>query len=318
MPAAGRAPQPRRQRPSLPRYIWLWFVGALLVNFIVTRYMVPQADEPIVVPYTVFKAQVAAGNVAQIYTQGANVEGRFVAAVTYPPEDAEPQRGAAERGQPTEPRTSTSFTTTVPAFVDPGLEALLIDNGVEISAVPIRAGGSPLATLLLGFGPALLLIGFYVWIYRRAARGGMGGGGLMGIGRSQAKRYDAEGAARVTFDDVAGIDEAENELVEIVDFLKAPERYTRLGGTAPKGVLLVGAPGTGKTLLAKAVAGEAGVPFFSMSAAEFMEMIVGVGAARVRDLFKQAREHAPAIIFIDELDEFGRARGQFEIGGSEE
>ena len=323
-PAAGPASQPRKQRPSLPRYIWLWFVGALLVNFIVTRYMVPQADEPIVVPYTVFKAQVAAGNVAQIYTQGANVEGRFVAAVTYPPEDAESQRGAGTRGgpersEPTEPRTSTSFTTTVPAFVDPGLEALLIDNGVEISAVPIRAGGSPLATLLLGFGPALLLIGFYVWIYRRASRGGgMGGGGLMGIGRSQAKRYDAEGAARVTFEDVAGIDEAENELVEIVDFLKAPERYTRLGGTAPKGVLLVGSPGTGKTLLAKAVAGEAGVPFFSMSAAEFMEMIVGVGAARVRDLFKQAREHAPAIIFIDELDAIGRARGQFAIGGSNE
>ncbi|HEY3516037.1 MAG TPA: ATP-dependent metallopeptidase FtsH/Yme1/Tma family protein, partial [Gammaproteobacteria bacterium] len=319
-PAPGPAQQSRRQRPSLPRYIWLWFVGALLINFVVTRYMVPQADEPIVVPYTVFKAQVAAGNVAQIYTQGANVEGRFVEAVTYPPEDPEPQRdtgarGAPERRQPAEPRTSTSFTTTVPAFVDPGLEALLIDNGVEISAVPIRAGGSPLATLLLGFGPALLLIGFYVWIYRRASRGGMGGGGLMGIGRSQAKRYDAESGARVTFEDVAGIDEAENELVEIVDFLKAPERYTRLGGTAPKGVLLVGAPGTGKTLLAKAVAGEAGVPFFSMSAAEFMEMIVGVGAARVRDLFKQAREHAPAIVFIDELDAVGRARGQFAIGG---
>jgi cell division protease FtsH len=289
----------------------------LLVNFIATRYMVPQADEPIVVPYTVFKAQVAAGNVAEIYAQGANVEGRFKEPVTYPPEDAESSVGA-DQSRAAEPRTSLSFTTTVPAFVDPGLEALLVTNGVEISAEPIRAGGSALTTLLLGFGPALLLIGFYVWIYRRAARGGMAGGGLMGIGRSQAKRYDAEGAARVTFDDVAGIDEAENELVEIVDFLKAPERYTRLGGTAPKGVLLVGAPGTGKTLLAKAVAGEAGVPFFSMSAAEFMEMIVGVGAARVRDLFKQAREHAPAIIFIDELDAIGRARGQYAIGGSNE
>ena len=140
----------------------------------------------------------------------------------------------------------------------------------------------------------------------------------MGIGRSQARRYDQERDTKITFEDVAGIDEAENELVEIVDFLKAPEKYTRLGGTAPKGVLLVGAPGTGKTLLAKAVAGEAGVPFFSMSAAEFMEMIVGVGAARVRDLFKQAREHAPAIIFIDELDAIGRARGEFAIGGSNE
>src|SRR5204863_5077329 len=129
------------------------------------------------------------------------------------------------------------------------------------------------------------------------------------------RRYDQEQGAKITFDDVAGIDEAENELVEIVDFLKDPQKYTRLGGTAPKGVLLVGAPGTGKTLLAKAVAGEAGVPFFSMSAAEFVEMIVGVGAARVRDLFKQARENAPAIIFIDEIDSIGRARGPTAIGG---
>jgi cell division protease FtsH len=140
----------------------------------------------------------------------------------------------------------------------------------------------------------------------------------MGIGKSKARRYDQEQDSKVTFDDVAGIDEAENELVEIVDFLKEPEKYTRLGGTAPKGVLLVGAPGTGKTLLARAVAGEAGVPFFSMSAAEFVEMIVGVGAARVRDLFKQARDHAPAIIFIDELDSIGRARGPTTIGGSSE
>src|SRR5690606_195161 len=123
---------------------------------------------------------------------------------------------------------------------------------------------------------------------------------------------------KVTFEDVAGIDEAEAELAEIVDFLKSPAKYTRLGGTAPKGVLLVGAPGTGKTLLARAVAGEAGVPFFSMSGSEFVEVIVGVGAARVRDLFKQAREHAPAIIFVDELDSIGRARGQVAVGGSSE
>jgi cell division protease FtsH len=140
----------------------------------------------------------------------------------------------------------------------------------------------------------------------------------MSIGKSKARRYDQEAQTNVTFDDVAGIDEAENELVEIVDFLKDPEKYTRLGGTAPKGVLLVGAPGTGKTLLARAVAGEAGVPFFSMSASEFVEMIVGVGAARVRDLFKQAREHAPAIIFIDEIDSIGRARGPTAFGGSSE
>lgn len=158
--------------------------------------------------------------------------------------------------------------TTLPSFVGPGLEAFLIDHRVEISAKPIQEGGSPWMTLLYGFGPALLFIGFYVWMFRRAAQQGAGlGGGLMGIGRSRARRYGQEQDTKVTFEDVAGIDEAENELVEIVDFLRDPPKYTRLGGTAPKGVLLVGAPGTGKTLLAKAVAGEAGVPFFSMSAA---------------------------------------------------
>jgi cell division protease FtsH len=164
--------------------------------------------------------------------------------------------------------------------------------------------------LLWSFGPTILLIAIYVWLFRRAAKQGGGMfGGLGGLGKSRARRFDKETETRVTFDDVAGIDEAENELVEIVDFLKNPEKYTRLGGTAPKGVLLVGAPGTGKTLLARAVAGEAEVPFFSMSGAEFVEMIVGVGAARVRDLFSEARKHAPAIIFIDEIDSIGRARG---------
>ncbi|MGH2628868.1 MAG: AAA family ATPase, partial [Anaerolineales bacterium] len=243
---------------------------------------------------------------------GETIKGRFAAPVTYPPVDT--QRAAAGA----EPSTATTFTTTLPAFVDPGLEAFLIEHQVEISAKPIQESGSPWVTLLFGFGPALLIIGFYVWMFRRAAQGGGMGGGLMGIGKSRARRYDQEKDTKVTFDDVAGIDEAENELVEIVDFLRDPPKYTRLGGTAPKGVLLVGAPGTGKTLLAKAVAGEAGVPFFSLSAAEFVEMIVGVGAARVRDLFKQARENAPAIIFIDELDAIGRARGQMAIGGSSE
>jgi cell division protease FtsH len=203
--------------------------------------------------------------------------------------------------------------------VDPGLEKLLIDHKVEISAQPMQPGTSLWASLLIDFGPALLIVALYVWLFRRAAKqGGSMGGAFMGLGKSQARRYDQEQDTKVTFDDVAGIDEAKNELAEIVDFLKEPGKYTRLGGTAPKGVLLVGAPGTGKTLLARAVAGEAGVPFFSMSAAEFVEMIVGVGAARVRDLFKQARANAPAIIFIDELDSIGRARGPTAFGGSSE
>jgi len=321
-----RDPKSAEQWKMPPGRTWLWFVGILLANYLLMRLLIPSPEAPVTVPYTLFKEEIGKGNVESIYSQGESISGRFKTAVTYPPKEEKSETASKETKEPRErsatPRpaskTATNFTTTLPAFVDPGLESFLIDNGVEISAKPIDEGGGPLSTLLFGFGPALLFIGFYVWMFRRAAQQGGGMSGLMGIGRSKARRYDQETDTKVTFNDVAGIDEAENELVEIVDFLKDPKKYTRLGGAAPKGVLLIGAPGTGKTLLAKAVAGEAGVPFFSMSAAEFVEMIVGVGAARVRDLFKQAREHAPAIVFIDELDAIGRARGQVAIGGSSE
>ncbi|TKB91282.1 MAG: ATP-dependent zinc metalloprotease FtsH [Nitrospira sp.] len=311
-----------------PGKTWLWFVLILLANFLVSRFLIPSPDAPGAVSYTFFKQEVGKHNVAAIYSQGDTITGRFTAALTYPPVG---EKGTASSGEVkttdergaisgSAPKPISVFTTTLPSFVDPSLEQFLITNGVEISAKPIEEGGNPWATIFFSFGPGLLFIGFYIWLFRRAAQqgGGMMGGGLMGMGKSRARRYDQEQTAKVTFEDVAGIDEAENELVEIVDFLKDTKKYTRLGGTAPKGVLLVGAPGTGKTLLAKAVAGEAGVPFFSMSAAEFVEMIVGVGAARVRDLFKEARENAPAIVFIDELDAIGRARGQVAIGGSSE
>ena len=310
--ATGQGPA---QAKIPPRRTWPWFVLILLANFLLIRQMKPGAEPSITVPYTLFKEEVGKGNVEAIYSRGDTLTGRFKAPVTWPPPGEKDTFPKPERGAP---QTARSFTTTLPAFVDRGLEKFLIDNHVEISARPTEEESNPLLTLLLGFGPALLFIGLYVWMFRRAARQGGGIGGLMGIGKSQARRYDQETDSKVTFDDVAGIDEAENELVEIVDFLKDPQKYTRLGGTAPKGLLLIGAPGTGKTLLARAVAGEAGVPFFSMSAAEFVEMIVGVGAARVRDLFKQARENAPAIVFIDELDAIGRARGQLAIGGSSE
>jgi cell division protease FtsH len=317
-----------------PGKTWLWFLGILLANYLLARFFFPGPEAPLTIPYTLFKEEAGKGNVESIYSRGESISGRFKNPVTYPLAKSEKSEADGEKGKfpalkpgigsgpaaargPS--RTGTNFTTTVPAFVDSGLESFLIENGVEISAEPIQDGGSPWSTLIFGFGPALLLIAFYVWLFRRAGQQGGGiGGGLMGIGKSKARRYDQEKDAKVTFNDVAGIDEAENELVEIVDFLRDPKKYTRLGGTSPKGVLLIGAPGTGKTLLARAVAGEAGVPFFSMSAAEFVEMIVGVGAARVRDLFKQARENAPAIVFIDELDAIGRARGQVAIGGSSE
>jgi cell division protease FtsH len=206
------------------------------------------------------------------------------------------------------------FKTRRPVFADQDLEKRLEAHGVVIKAE--NEDGLSWFWLLVGFGPTLLLIGAFVWISRRTAAAA--GGGLFGLGRSRAKRY-GEDQPKVTFEDVAGIDEAENELIEIVDFLKNPAKYQRLGGTVPKGVLLVGAPGTGKTLLARAIAGQAGVPFFNLSASEFIEMIVGVGASRVRDLFKQAREAAPAIIFIDELDAIGRTRGSgVQLGGHDE
>ncbi|HEY6200798.1 MAG TPA: ATP-dependent zinc metalloprotease FtsH [Candidatus Binatia bacterium] len=335
-PAGGGAkPQGKAPAPKMPPgKTWLWLLAILAANYLLARLLLPGPEASITVPYTLFKEEVGRGNVESIYSRGDSITGRFKAPVTYPrPSDKTKTGGAAETKpgkkseQPNvtqrllasrnEPRTSRNFETALPSFVSPDLESFLIDHGVEISAKPIEDGGS-WTNQLLGFLPALLFIGFYVWLFRRAAQQGGGVGGIMGFGRSRARRYDQADGAKVTFNDVAGIDEAKNELVEIVDFLKDPPKYTRLGGTAPKGVLLIGPPGTGKTLLAKAVAGEAGVPFFSMSGSEFIEMIVGVGAARVRDLFKQARENAPAIIFIDELDAIGRARGQMVIGGSSE
>lgn len=295
-----------------PRSNWLVFIALLAFNYYLVNLFFPGPQGPEPISYTVFRTELAKDNVEAIHTQGDSIEGQFKTAIPWTPPVAE--------GQPaTEPRDVENFTTILPLFVDPGLETELIKRGVDIRATPIQTQSNPLLTLLSAFGPALLIIGLYIWFFRRVAKQGGGMmGGFGGIGKSTARRFDKETETKVTFADVAGIDEAENELVEIVDFLKNPEKYTRLGGTAPKGVLLVGAPGTGKTLLARAVAGEAEVPFFSMSGSEFVEMIVGVGASRVRDLFQEARKHAPAIIFIDEIDSIGRARGQTVIGGASE
>ena len=186
-----RASGPERQSSTMPpRRTWLWFALILLANFLLVRFLFPGPEAPVEVPYTFFKEQVSAGNVEAIYTQGDTIEGRFEEPVTYPPEGEE----GSENGS-TQPRTSRTFTTVLPSFVDPGLEELLIDNGVEISAEPIQEGGSPWLTLLFAFGPALLLIGGYIWLYRRAQRqqgGGGMGGALTGVGRSRARRYDQE------------------------------------------------------------------------------------------------------------------------------
>lgn len=289
------------------RRFWITLIVVGLLNWLLVPYLFPEANDRITVPYSVFREQVAAGNVVQISSRADTVQGTFKTAVTYPPPAA---------GQPPKPgTTATKFATNLPAFVNNNeLERLLEEKNVVIDAQPLTEPRSALLNILLSFGPTILLIGGFLWLSNRASRVG---GGIFSMGRSRARRYDAATTeAPITFADVAGIDEVEAELIEIVDFLKQPEKYQRLGGTIPKGVLLIGAPGTGKTLLARAMAGEAAVPFFSMSGSEFIEMVVGVGASRVRDLFAEAKKSAPAIVFVDELDAIGRRRGSGNFVGA--
>jgi cell division protease FtsH len=209
---------------------------------------------------------------------------------------------------------SNLYITYAPEY--PNLVETLRQNNVRIKAVPSEKGGFLYS--LLSFWPIFLILGFWYFMMRSmSGAGGRGGGGAMGFGKSRA-RLLSETGERVLFDDVAGIDEAKEELTEIVDFLKDPAKFQKLGGKIPKGCLLVGPPGTGKTLLARAIAGEAGVPFFSISGSDFVEMFVGVGASRVRDMFEQGKKNAPCIIFIDEIDAVGRARGVGLGGGNDE
>src|SRR5919112_4930509 len=224
-------------------------------------------------------------------------------------------RSATIQGQEViaERSAGARVTTYVPQGA--GLITQLQQKGVVIKAEP-PAQPSLLSSLLLSLLPFALMIGLVVWMSRRAM-GQQGGGGLMSIGKSKAKLL-TEAHGRVTFDDVAGIDEAKEDLQEVVEFLRDPQKFQRLGGRIPRGVLLVGPPGTGKTLTARAVAGEANVPFFTISGSDFVEMFVGVGASRVRDMFEQAKKNAPCIIFIDEIDAVGRHRGAGLGGGNDE
>jgi cell division protease FtsH len=275
-----------------------FLLGLLAVNILISILTSGPASRPRVPYQPFFVNQVTANNVQDISSQGDSIEGTLKNKATYDPPGGD------------KPVTvDKNFKTEVPSFIDHNSVTLLLaQHSVVINANPPDSGRSVLGTIILGFLPTLLLIGFFIWLIRRQAGGGGGGGILGGFGRSTARRVQADGSERATFKDVAGIDEAEDELVEIVDFLRNPQRYTKLGARIPHGVLLYGLPGTGKTLLARAVAGEAHAAFFQVSASEFVEAIVGVGASRVRDLFKQAKEAAPAIIFIDELDAIGRSR----------
>ena len=263
----------------------LWGVISLAMVIVFNLFSQPQHSSQPSVTYSEFLRQAAKGEVSEVVIQGNTLTGKTT--------------------------DGKSFQIYVPN--DPGLVDKLIAEKVEVRAEPVE--DSPwYMTLLVSWFPMLLLIG--VWIFfMRQMQGGAGR--AMSFGRSRARMLNQE-QGKVTFDDVAGVDEAKEELSEVVDFLSNPRKFTRLGGRIPKGVLLVGPPGTGKTLLARAVAGEAGVPFFSISGSDFVEMFVGVGASRVRDLFVQGKKNAPCLIFIDEIDAVGRQRGAGLGGGHDE
>ncbi|GAA2638215.1 ATP-dependent zinc metalloprotease FtsH [Streptomyces spororaveus] len=298
---APPAPAPRRRMPGGWRGLILTaLIVYLLANLVLSFFN--EGDEP-TISYTEFSKQVAAGNVSKIYSKGDAIQGELKAKQPLPDGD---------KGD------YTTFVTQRPAFADDALWAELTQQNVIVTASPVVVQRSFLANLLLSLAPMLLLVLLWVVIARRM---GSGAGGMGALGRKAPPRpVELEtGSRRTTFEDVAGIDEVEGELNDVVDFLKNPQEYRRMGARMPGGVLLSGPPGTGKTLLARAVAGEAGVPFFSASASEFIEMIVGVGASRVRELFAEARKVAPAIVFIDEIDTIGRARdGGGAMGGHDE
>ncbi len=298
---ANPAPPPHRMRG-----FWIFVLALIALNWLSVLLFQPSTGEQrVTVPFSpYFLERVKHDQVEAISSKGDTVQGKFKEKLRYPESD--------QKATPTK-----EFATEVPTFWNGNqLSALLQEKGVQIKAESTTTSESLLAEILLGFGPTLLIVGLFVLIYKRAAKNAGGMGALGGFGKSQARRVDPA-SIRVTFADVAGIDEAKAELSEIVDFLRNPERYGSLGGRMPHGVLLSGAPGTGKTLLARAVAGEAHAAFFSISASEFIEAIVGVGAARVRDLFAKAKEAEPSIIFIDELDAIGRSRqGQVSVTGA--
>jgi cell division protease FtsH len=268
----------------------LWYALAAVFGIFLLQGLWQQYQQVEPIPYSQFQSYLKDGKIDDIVITDKYIQGTLKNA---------------------EPNQPPQFITT---RVDPNIASDLEKYGVKFRGATESGLGAFLRAVLSWVLPVVIFFGLWMFVFRKIAEKQGFGGGFMTVGKSKAKIY-VEADTKVTFADVAGVDEAKAELEEIVDFLKDPRKHGRLGGRMPKGVLLVGPPGTGKTLLARAVAGEAGVPFFSISGAEFVEMFVGVGAARVRDLFEQARAKAPAIIFIDELDALGRARGAFPWGG---
>ncbi len=292
-----------RPRLNIPQWAWiaLWLVFLSWVFFQLSGNAgFPGGGQMIDVTYSDLRQEVREGNVAEVSIGEEVVEGRFQSPITYP-EDGD------------NPTTSDTFRTIIPPDAHSELVTLLDENNVEFAA---ERTSLPVALVILGqWAPLILIIGFIIWMTRRASN--QASSGIFGFGQSNAREYKSD-YPQVTFEDVAGQDPAKNELEEVVDFLKEPDKYIALGARIPRGVLLIGPPGTGKTLMARAVAGEANVAFFSLSASEFVEMFVGVGASRVRDLFGKAKKAAPSIVFIDEIDAVGRQRGAGLGGGNDE
>jgi cell division protease FtsH len=283
------------------RGFWLqWLIFIIVINLIFYAPLIfsglSAQQSTINLSYTSFLQQVQQGNVKDVTLTGNAISGDFKTPLH------QPQSGSGNNTA-----TYPKFSSYAPETGDPNLLPLLEKNGVQVTAQPVQIPWWQTAlTILLNALPILLLV-YFGYMLLRNMRQAQQGGGIFGVGRSRAKLYNEEHPS-TTFADVAGVDEAKADLREVIDFLRNPERYLAIGAHIPKGVLLVGPPGTGKTLLARAVAGEAGVPFFSASATGFVELFVGVGASRVRDLFEQAKKNAPCIVFIDELDAIGRTR----------
>jgi len=291
---------PPQQAPGPSRIMVFYFlIAAILGVWILYSYYGAQMS-PDQIHYSTFRTELKDNNVKQVVVQGERIEGELRSAS---------KRRTAEGDS----IAFTEFVTYLPSFGDDELMALLEQSNAEVTTIPER-DNTWIYFLFMTLPFLLILIIAIAW-YRRMNTQGQG---MFSIGKSQAKLHRPGDGKRTTFDDVAGADEAKRELQEIVSYLKEPSKFEKLGVKVPKGILLYGAPGTGKTLMARAVAGEAGVPFYSITGSDFMEMLVGVGAKRVREMFKNAKEAAPAIIFIDELDSIGRRRGAGLGGGHDE
>ncbi len=300
----GQQQQPLFQQNMQPTWVrLLWFAVLLMAILYVTQTLMnPQVKT---IPYSQFKSKVQAGEVAEVTMQGHQITGQY--------RSDEAESGDKSKQSP----ESDYFETVAPEMQDAELIGLLEKNGVTIKAKSTKQ--SWFVNLLIAILPWVIIIGAFFYFSQKMQKrmGGGAGGGIFGFGKSKAKQFE-KSMSDIQFDDVAGLENTKKELQEIIGFLKDPDQYRSLGGKLPKGVLLVGPPGTGKTLMARAVAGEAEVPFFSISGSEFIEMFVGVGASRVRDMFDNAKQESPAIIFIDEIDSIGRVRGTGVGGGHDE